>query len=207
VGNDAWMIKLDGTGNILWQRAYGGSGTEEYQVGTFTFGTYFPINTSMIAPWCTYNKFIKSRNGGYFFALETTSSNGDVSGFHYNSKSGVKFDIWVVKLNPENITATSTLSIKKETMVNEITMSKELLAYPNPFISATTIRFTAAETGQATVDLLDVNGATLQTLFNRHVTKGQTYFVQISNSRLPKAVYIYRIKTNGRSASGKLIKK
>lgn len=67
-GNDAWLFKIDGAGNILWQKEYGGSGSE----GT---GTLF--NTS---------------DGGYIFSTATASNDGDVSGNHGY------YDTWVVKI-------------------------------------------------------------------------------------------------------------
>lgn len=67
-GNDAWLFKIDGSGTIVWQKEYGGSGGE----GS---GTVF--NTS---------------DGGYIFSTTTSSNNGDVLGNHGY------VDTWVVKL-------------------------------------------------------------------------------------------------------------
>lgn len=68
-GYDIWLVKLDGLGNIEWQKCIGGSGTE-YLTG---------LNPTI--------------HNGYVIAGSTNSINGDVSG----SQGGD--DAWVVKLS------------------------------------------------------------------------------------------------------------
>lgn len=66
---DIWIVKLDATGNIEWQRALGGTGND-----------YF-------------GSVQQTSDGGYFVCGTTGSVNGDVSGNH-----GVT-DMWTVKLD------------------------------------------------------------------------------------------------------------
>lgn len=68
-GYDAWVVKVNSSGNIEWQKAYGGTGDE---VG---------------------GNIIQLSDGSYIFSARTNSNNGDVSGNHGQE------DIWVVKLN------------------------------------------------------------------------------------------------------------
>ena len=65
--NDGWLIRLGPTGNILWQRAYGGSGRDEL-----------------------YN-IVPTSDGGYLLTGMTNSTDGDVQ-TNYGGN-----DIWVVK--------------------------------------------------------------------------------------------------------------
>ena len=67
--HDYWVVKLDAAGNILWQKALGGTGTDVAQAIT------------------------ASADGGYVVAGYTGSTNGDVTGNHGSS------DYWVVKLD------------------------------------------------------------------------------------------------------------
>lgn len=67
---DVWLIKLDQTGNIQWQKCYGGSLSD---------AAYDMQQTS---------------DGGLVFTGLTNSNDGDVSGNHGD------YDIWVVKLAP-----------------------------------------------------------------------------------------------------------
>ena len=67
--SDAWVVKLNSSGDIIWQKCFGGT-NEDY--------AYSIQQTS---------------DGGFIVAGETRSNDGDVSGYHGY------FDYWVVKLN------------------------------------------------------------------------------------------------------------
>ncbi len=67
---DVWVSKLSPTGDIVWQRTFGGSREDR------------PVNLA------------ETFDGGIVFASITSSTDGDVVG-----KTGVDPDIWVVKLN------------------------------------------------------------------------------------------------------------
>ncbi|MCC6720859.1 MAG: T9SS type A sorting domain-containing protein [Bacteroidia bacterium] len=67
---DFWVIQLNSSGNIDWQKCLGGSGEEKA------------------------NSIIQTTDGGFVIAGYTKSNNGDVSGNKGNS------DYWVVKLSP-----------------------------------------------------------------------------------------------------------
>ena len=66
---DAWLVKVDGTGEIQWQRSLGGSADDRG------------------------NAVQQTLDGGYILAGYTDSNNGDVSGVHGEQ------DMWVVKLD------------------------------------------------------------------------------------------------------------
>ncbi|GIV34150.1 MAG: hypothetical protein KatS3mg031_1685 [Chitinophagales bacterium] len=68
-GRDFWVVKLDNTGNIIWQRALGGSNLDDAR------------------------DVLQTLDGNYVVAGYTLSSDGDVS-----VNKGV-FDYWVVKLD------------------------------------------------------------------------------------------------------------
>jgi len=71
---DAWIVKLDDTGHIQWQKCYGGSDLD------------------------LCYRIIQTKDGGYIFTGVATSNDGDVNGNHL-SGSFTTQDIWVVKLN------------------------------------------------------------------------------------------------------------
>lgn len=80
-GGDAWIVKLSSSGGITWQKTLGGTG-------------YDRAYSVVAAP-----------DGGYAFAGQTTSTDGDVTGLH-----GAQPDMWVVKLdNSGNILWQKTL--------------------------------------------------------------------------------------------------
>ena len=74
-GFDAWVVKLDSSHNIEWQRCYGG-----------------------IRMDAAYS-IIHSPNGGYVFAGSTESDDGDVSGNHSIPPSLTVRDGWVVEID------------------------------------------------------------------------------------------------------------
>ncbi|MEW5677492.1 T9SS type A sorting domain-containing protein [Flavobacterium enshiense] len=67
--DDYWILKLNESGDIQWQKTLGGTGSDS---------GYETIQTS---------------DGGYIVAGDSESTNGDVTGTHGNS------DIWLAKLN------------------------------------------------------------------------------------------------------------
>tara|TARA_B100001287_G_scaffold72409_1_gene60026 strand:+ start:1753 stop:3291 length:1539 start_codon:yes stop_codon:yes gene_type:complete len=68
-GFDIWIIRLDALGNLMWEKALGGSGSE----------------------WA--ESILETNDNGFIFCGETNSDDGDVTGNHGSS------DYWVVKLN------------------------------------------------------------------------------------------------------------
>ena len=70
--SDVCVIKFGPAGNLLWQKSYGGSGSE--------------VPASII----------QTSDGGFIFAASSNSNDGDVSGNH---STGLVTDIWLVKLN------------------------------------------------------------------------------------------------------------
>jgi len=72
-GQDIWVVQLDSTGVLQWQKTLGGTDAE----------------------WV--NAIIQTHDGGLAIAGETYSIDGDVSGNHGDK------DIWVVKLAPVSV--------------------------------------------------------------------------------------------------------
>ena len=68
--NDAWVVKIDLTGTILWQKCYGGSGED--------YGTEIYTNT----------------NGGYTFSAAARSHDGDVT-----NNNASEFCTWLVDID------------------------------------------------------------------------------------------------------------
>ncbi len=68
--NDYWVVKINSTGTIQWQKSLGGT-LDEYA-----------------------SSIIQTTDGGYVIAGSSNSNNGDVTGNLGN------YDYWIVKLNP-----------------------------------------------------------------------------------------------------------
>lgn len=83
---------------------------------------------------------------------------------------------------------------------------KEPIVYPNPFTTKSNIQFTAAETGSAVVELYNITGVKIRTLFSANVIQGQTYNVAAGDAKLPKGVYVYMIRNGKQKHTGRIIK-
>jgi hypothetical protein len=80
-GTDCWVVKLNSTGNITWNKIYGGNDYDELK------------------------QIQQTADGGYVFSASTQSSGtGDL-----NEASNGGFDCWVVKLNANGDTVWSRL--------------------------------------------------------------------------------------------------
>ncbi|WP_395047120.1 T9SS type A sorting domain-containing protein [Flavobacterium sp.] len=66
---DAWILKLNSSGNLVWQKTIGGSGQDRI------------------------DKIELTNDGGYILAGGTGSNNGDISGQHGG------YEAWIVKMN------------------------------------------------------------------------------------------------------------
>jgi len=96
--SDAWIVRLNDKGAIQWQKCYGGSGQE------------------------VASCLIKTSNGGYAFVGSTNSIDGDLLFSNYHGD----YDIWVVKLEPDTITASVPPSYSSDFVHNNVKI------YPNP---------------------------------------------------------------------------
>lgn len=93
---DMWVVKLNSNGNIIWQKALGGSQDE------------------------TAYSIISTPDGGYAVTGSTTSANGDVT-----SNKG-RNDIWVVKLDANgNIIWQKTLGGSSDDIAHSITIAPD----------------------------------------------------------------------------------
>jgi gliding motility-associated-like protein len=82
-GGDLWVIRIDGIGNLLWQKCYGGTLDDGMAIGTGA------------------SDLVKqTADGGFIVTTSTQSHDGDVSNM---PPTGVQ-DLWVLK-----ITATGTI--------------------------------------------------------------------------------------------------
>lgn len=117
---DGWIVKLDQTGNIVWQKSFGGPGFEEFTaVETTADGGYVMAGSITVAgsdlnywivktdssgnmQWSknyggsssdTANSLKPTPDGGYIIAGSSNSTNGDIT-----ANNGY-FDYWIIKLN------------------------------------------------------------------------------------------------------------
>lgn len=117
---DGWIVKLDQTGGIIWQKSIGGPNLEEFSsleltadggyvmagnVSTSTNGLNYwivKVDSSGNTQWSknyggsasdTANSLKQTPDGGYIIAGSSNSNDGDVTASNGN------YDYWVIKLD------------------------------------------------------------------------------------------------------------
>jgi len=140
--SDYWVVTLDSSGNIQWQKCLGGT-TSDYALSVQ-----------------------QTADGGYIIAGETNSNDGDVTGLH-----GSQSDYWVVKLSPL-------------TAIEEESNKGAFNIYPNPATNEILI----SNSGFLifTVEIIDVLGQLQIPNF-----KPQTNSVDISSLR--SGIYFVKV--------------
>jgi hypothetical protein len=76
--------------------------------------------------------------------------------------------------------------------------------YPNPFNPSTEIKFTLTKSGFATLRVYNMLGQEVATLANEELSAG-AYKATFTASDLPSGTYIYRLTSNGKSISKKMM--
>lgn len=78
-------------------------------------------------------------------------------------------------------------------IVAEVT---ELSAFPNPAVGQVAIVFTPANSERATVEIFDMNGRSVSSIFNQEVQEGEEYRVDFDGASLPNGIYILKFITS-----------
>jgi hypothetical protein len=132
--------------------------------------------------------------------------------WHYTYvDSGVPEGVWAYRL--EQIGLDGTTRHSEEVVVDMTTAVAEPLPgrnvllqnYPNPFNPTTTISFTASQSSPAIVDVIDLNGQVVGTLFDGMIMKGRTYEVMFMGKDNASGVYVCRVRTAGTATIRKMV--
>jgi hypothetical protein len=78
-------------------------------------------------------------------------------------------------------------------------------SYPNPFNPSTEIEFAVEESGRATLEVFDLLGQKVATLFDGFAQSGYSHRVRFEAGSLSSGVYMYRLQSGGRSLTKKLL--
>ncbi|KJF41659.1 T9SS type A sorting domain-containing protein, partial [Draconibacterium sediminis] len=82
-----------------------------------------------------------------------------------------------------------------------------LKVYPNPFSDWIKFEFESPEDTNVRIDIYDVSGRKVQTIFENSVEGGLSYDVQFIPRDRVSEIYIYKMKLGNEVYSGKLIYK
>jgi hypothetical protein len=217
--HDYWIVKLNATQNIIWQKSLGGSNYDQA------------------------NSIQQTADGGFIIAGNSNSKLGDVSGNHGEN------DYWIVKLScdvsqvfysdsdgdgfgnagisinapacfpPSGYAFDSTdcddtnanvypgaQEIPSNNIdddcngyiddvgvgIGEITSTSFFTIFPNPANNQTTIQFTLSHLSQVSVSVFDLSGKKLNTLVDQELQQGN-HLLQLNTTQFSKGIYFVRM--------------
>jgi hypothetical protein len=77
--------------------------------------------------------------------------------------------------------------------------------YPNPFNPETRIKFCVEQTSATRLQLFDVTGRLVRTLFDDRAEAGRYYIVPVNGSNLATGAYYYVLRSADKKAVGKML--
>ena len=80
-----------------------------------------------------------------------------------------------------------------------------LTSLPNPTSGVSQVVFTTAQTANTVLDVFDVSGRKVATIFSAEAQKDQEYRVDFNGTALPNGVYIYRLRTGNETIIDKFM--
>lgn len=78
---------------------------------------------------------------------------------------------------------------------NNIEATVYLSSFPNPTTGQSKVTFKTNKSTRAVLEVYDMNGRNVKTIFDADVQKGEEYNIDFDGSYLAKGVYIYRLTT------------
>ena len=147
-----------------------------------------------------------ARTGDGNFLLSVAGYNKLILGSTDDGDLGVRFDLLLngAPFTPGNGDLASGCPVPTGEMVvmaapnlseNAVNAHAVLSSQPNPTDGISVVRFTTEKGTRATLEVYDMNGRNISTLFNQVANAGQEYRIDFDGSALPNGVYIYRLTT------------
>jgi hypothetical protein len=207
---DAYVVKTDSIGNLIWQKTYGGSGYDEGRriVLKPTGGYMILANTDSQIPGEFDYYIISTDEKGDTVWTETLGKTGsEERAFDLQNISqteyiiaGTTFD--EVNFNEATITVinddSAPSAVKEE---NNITVFRLYDAYPNPFNPVSTIKYSIGNNtsggsaeGLTTLKIFDILGNEVAVLVNSRQPPGE-YEVEFNAQKLSSGIYFYRMQS------------
>ena len=95
-------------------------------------------------------------------------------------------------------------TIKTQPRHKDLPQAK-ITSSPNPTSGESNIVFTTPAAGHTLLEVYDLNGRNIATLFNREAEANQKYSLNFNGSSLPNGIYIYRLTTQKETIIHKFI--
>lgn len=167
-GYDFWLVNLNSSGSIQWQKCYGGS------------------NDDMA------HSIQQTSDGGFILTGYSSSNDSDVTGNH-----GGIYDYWVVKLDFINGIEKLQTSIANYEIV------------PNPFSNETILSFQGSSFKKVDIEIRDIEGGLIKTLVTKNINYGVNKIVwdatNNSNVKVDDGIYFITVFSDKERETKKVV--
>jgi hypothetical protein len=201
-----WVLKTDANGDTIWTKKIM-SGAEFFMprvckvrqtkgngyilVGVIKDSVDSVSNTRLIKldeqGDVVWTKIIKENHSTYPHSIKQTHDNGYiVAGYKNTSLDTINNDLWLVKFAPD----VSNIYLEQNIIRDHFAVEQN---YPNPFNPSTTIEFDLAKASDVRIEVYNITGQNIQTLFNNKLSAGR-HQVEWDASGFASGVYYYRIE-------------
>jgi len=131
-------------------------------------------------------------NFAYPQSVFVDSYNGHIWVTDFDNNRVLRFDVSTLNAIDE---------LKSPGVINGYFLSQN---YPNPFNSGTQIVFYTSTSGNAQVEVFNIIGQKIASLFNSSVTADRIYTITFDGRDLPSGIYIYSLRTQNGSEIKKM---
>jgi len=214
---DAYLVRTDASGNMLWQKTYGGAGYDEgRKIVSNPNGGYIILANTDSQINGEFNYFIISvdENGDTLWTKTIGTTGGEDRAYGIQNISSNEYIVAGSTFDHVNLGEATLTLIKDDSAPsgtiddNTISGFKLFDAYPNPFNPVTTIRYSIGKTGtQRNITVLkvyDILGNEIAALVNKYQLPGE-YEVKFDASGLASGIYLFRLKSGDFFKTGKLM--
>ena len=209
---DLWLFKLDGNGDTMWTKTFGGTHDDEgYSINKTSDGNYIVLGitssfSSGVSPdaWLIkvnadgeslWDETIGGSGSDYGYSVRQTNDGGYI--ITGKTESYGQGGIWLSKVGADITSVHNNIS----GVISDYRLSQN---YPNPFNPSTTIKYQVPTEGPVELSVYNVLGQKVAALVNEDVHAG-SYEIQFNGLKLASGIYLYKLHAGSFNEIKKMI--
>ncbi len=194
----------DGDDIEIVETTFGVNGCESYPEYADVYVSQDGINFFFVENICRFDGFVDISDAGafdYITQVKIVSADPSSSPDGFDVDGVVALHNCVDELGEGEEPVVQDDNTVEEAEDNAI----QLTAFPNPSNGPVIIEFTSSTNDLALIEVLDMNGRVVETLFNSVTEAGNTYRFDFNGLALPNGVYVTKVTTNNTTKIEKLM--